>query len=128
MGLPKGLEPDQIKRLLASCDRRTRVGRRDFAILITLVRLGLRIGEVAALTLDDIDWRAGAVVIHGKGRRADGLPLPTDVGEAVVAYLRRARPENAEGRSVFMRIRAHPSPPVAPHCSDPDAARRGIVA
>jgi len=106
MGLPKGLEPDQIRRILDSCDRRTRFGCRDFAILIMLVRLGLRIGEVAAFKLDDIDWRAGEVVIHGKGKRAESLPLPTDVGEAVVDYLRRARPENAEGRNVFVRVRA----------------------
>jgi site-specific recombinase XerD len=105
-GLPKGLEPAQVRRLLASCDRRTRFGRRDFAILIMLVRLGLRIGEVAALELDDIDWRAGEIVVHGKGERAERLPLPTDVGEAVVAYLRRSRPENTECRAVFMRIRA----------------------
>lgn len=105
-GLPKGLEPAQVRSLLTSCDRRTRIGRRDFAILITLVRLGLRIGEVAALELDDIDWRAGEIVVHGKGKRAERLPLPTEVGEAVVAYLRRGRPENAEGRTVFVRVRA----------------------
>ena len=97
MGLPKGLEPNQVAGLLASCDRRTRFGRRDFAILTILVRLGLRVGEVAALKLDDIDWRAGEIVIHGKGKRVERLPLPTDVGEAVVAYLRHARPKSAEG-------------------------------
>jgi site-specific recombinase XerD len=106
MGLPKGLEPAQVQRLLGSCDRRTRLGRRNFAILITLVRLGLRIGEVAALELDNIDWRAGEIVIHGKGKCIERLPLPSDVGEAVVAYLRRGRPDNAEGRTVFVRVRA----------------------
>jgi len=106
VGLPKGLEPDQVRRLLASCDRRTRLGRRDFAILTTLVRLGLRIGEVAVLELDDIDWRAGDIVIHGKGKRVERLPLPTDVGEAMAAYLRHARPKSAEGRAVFVRVRA----------------------
>jgi site-specific recombinase XerD len=106
VGLPKGLEPAQVRRLLDSCDRRTRIGRRDFAILTLLVRLGLRIGEAAALSLDDIEWRTGEVVVHGKGKRVDRLPLPVDVGEAVAAYLRRGRPENAEGRSVFVRVRA----------------------
>jgi len=106
MGLPKGLEPDQVQRLLASCDRRTRAGRRDVAILTTLVRLALRIGEVAVLQLDDIDWRAGDIVVHGKGKRVERLPLPTDVGEAIAAYLRHARPKNAEGRAVFVRVRA----------------------
>jgi site-specific recombinase XerD len=106
MGLPKGLEPDQVRRLLASCDRRTHFGRRDFAILTLLARLGLRIGEVVALQLDDIDWRAGEVIVRGKGPCADRLPLPTDVGEALAAYLRRGRPSTAEGRSVFVRVRA----------------------
>jgi len=105
-GLPKGLEPAQVRRLLASCDRRTRKGRRDFAILTTLVRLGLRAGEVAALELDDIDWRAGEIVVHGKGNRDERLPLPTDVGEAVAIYLHRGRPACAEGRTVFVRVRA----------------------
>lgn len=105
-GLPKGLEPTQVQRLLASCDCRTRRGRRDFAILTMLVRLGLRAGEVAALELDDIDWRAGEIVVRGKGNRAERLPLPTDVGEAVAAYLRRGRPASAEGRRVFVRVKA----------------------
>jgi integrase/recombinase XerD len=105
-GLPKSLEPAQVHSLLSSCDRRTQSGRRDFAILTLLVRLGLRAGEVAALALDDIDWRAGEMVVHGKGKRADRLPLPTDVGEAIVAYLRRGRLANAEVRSVFVRINA----------------------
>src|SRR5436190_13680040 len=68
--------------------RRTRQGRRDFAILTTLVRLGLRAGEVAALELDDIVWRAGEMVVHGKGNRAERMPLPVDVGNAMAAYLR----------------------------------------
>jgi integrase/recombinase XerD len=105
-GLPKGLEPAQLRRLLASCDCRTRNGRRDFALLTMLVRFGLRAGEVATLRLDDIDWRAGEIVVHGKGNRAERLPLPTDVGEAVAAYLRRGRPASALGRTVFVRVRA----------------------
>jgi site-specific recombinase XerD len=105
-GLPKGLEPAEVRSLLASCDRRRSNGRRDFAILTTLVRLGLRGGEIAKLRLDDIDWRAGEIVVHGKGNRAERLPLPTDVCEAVAAYLRRGRPASAEGRTVFVRVKA----------------------
>jgi site-specific recombinase XerD len=70
------------------------------------VRLGLRAGEVRSLRLDDIDWRAGQLVVRGKGNRAERLPLPADVGEAVAAYLRRGRPATAEGRTVFVRVRA----------------------
>jgi len=105
-GLPKGLELAQVRGLLGSCDRRTRNGRRDFAILTTLVRLGLRAGEIASLRLEDIDWRAGEIVVHGKGNRDERLPLPADVGEAVAAYLRRARPASAQSRTVFVRVRA----------------------
>jgi len=105
-GLPRGLEAGQARRLLAGCDRRTTVGRRDFAILTLLVRLALRRGEVARLELCDIDWRAGEIVIRGKGDRQERLPLPTDVGEAVAGYLRRGRPASAEGRCVFVRVKA----------------------
>jgi site-specific recombinase XerD len=101
-GLPRWLAPQIVARLLASCDRRTGRGRRDYAILLVLARLGLRAGEVARLSLDDIDWRAGELVVHGKGRRDDRLPLPPDVGEALVAYLRRGRPRT-ETRTVFLR-------------------------
>lgn len=104
-GLPKGLEPGQVRRLLASCDRRTRVGLRDFAILTVLVRLGLRAGEIAGLQLEDIVWRAGEFVVRGKGRKAERMPLPADVGDALAAYLRRGRPASAEGRTVFVRVR-----------------------
>jgi len=103
--LPRGLEPGQVKRLLSSCDRRTAVGRRDYAIVVLLARLGLRRGEVAALRLDDIDWRRGEIAIHGKGNRRDPLPLPTDVAEALVGYLRRGRPRIA-CRAVFLRVHA----------------------
>lgn len=105
-GLPKTLEPSQLRRLLASCDRRTAMGRRDFAMLMLLARLGLRRGEVAALMLDDIDWRVGELLVHGKGDRADRLPLPVDVGEAITGYLRRGRPATTTGRAVFVRVRA----------------------
>lgn len=103
--LPQGLAPEQVRRLLTSCDRRRAVGRRDFAILMLLARLGLRAGEVAALELDDIDWRAGELIIEGKGRRQERVPLPADVGAAVAAYLRRGRPLTQD-RYLFQRARA----------------------
>lgn len=102
--LPRGLEPAAVGKLLASCDRRRLVGRRDFAILLLLARLGLRAGEVAAITLDDLDWRTGVLLVHGKGSREDELPLPTDVGEAIVSYLRR-RPR-CQCRALFLRMTA----------------------
>lgn len=102
-GLPRFLEPAQVQKLLASCDRRKPIGRRDFAILLLLVRLGIRAGEVARMKLNDIDWRSGEVVVYGKGDQQDRLPLPSDVGEAIVGYLRRDRPPTAEGRTLFVR-------------------------
>ena len=102
--LPRGLEPGAVRKLLATCDRRRLVGRRDFAILLLLSRLGLRAGEVAGLRLDDVDWRRGELLVRGKGGRHDVLPLPVDVGEAVVSYLRR-RPR-CERRDLFLRMTA----------------------
>jgi integrase/recombinase XerD len=102
--LPRGLERSAVKKLLASCDRRTLVGRRDYAILLLLSRLGLRAGEVAALELDDVDWRSGLLSVRGKGGRHDELPLPVDLGEALASYLRR-RPR-CESRAVFLRTTA----------------------
>jgi len=104
--LPKGLDPAQVAALLAGCDRSTATGCRDFAILTLLVRLGLRAGEVAALGLEDIDWRRGELVVRGKGHREDRLPLPTDVGQAIVDYLRYARPARAQDRTAFVRAQA----------------------
>lgn len=109
-GLPKGLEPDEVSRLLAAPDRRTRTGQRDFAVLMLLVRLGLRAGEVAALELGDIDWRAGELVVRGKGDRHERLPLPDDVGQALVGYLQHGRPSTAQGRRVVVRVRAPHGP------------------
>jgi integrase/recombinase XerD len=107
--LPRGLEPRVVKRLFDTCDRRRTVGRRDYAVLLLLSRLGLRAGEVAAITLDDLDWRAGELVIHnGKGRRDQRLPLPADLGAAIVSYLRR-RPQ-IEERAVFLRMLAPAGP------------------
>jgi len=107
VSLPKGLEDDQVKRVFASCDRRITVGRRDYAVLVLMVRLGLRAGEVAALTLEDIDWEAGEIVVRGKGRSTARLPLPSDVGAAIVSYLRRRRSAACcDTRSLFLRTRA----------------------
>lgn len=108
--LPRGISPAQARALLASCDRRTAVGRRDYAIILALLRLGLRRAELAAVTLDDLDWRAGELVIRGKGGRQDRLPLPADVGAAIAGYLRRGRPAGAD-RELFLRARA-PSGPI----------------
>lgn len=101
--LPKGIDQRVANALVRSCDRRRSKGRRDYAILLILLRLGLRAGEVAGLRLDDIDWRAGEIVVRGKGRHEDRLPLPTDVGEAIAAYLRRGRPMATGHREVFLR-------------------------
>lgn len=103
--LPRGISKVEARALLASCDRRSGIGRRDYAVLVTLLELGLRRGEVAALRLDDIDWRNGELVVRGKGAREDRLPLPADVGEAIAGYLRRGRPAS-DRREVFLRARA----------------------
>ena len=105
-GLPRYLHPGELGRLLNACDRRTSTGRRDLAILMLLARLGLRAGEVSSLGLDDIDWRAGELVVRGKGSRSERLPLTIDVGDVIAGYLRRGRPATAEGRSVFVRVHA----------------------
>jgi integrase/recombinase XerD len=137
--LPKGITPEKAQALLASCDRpqhapgwprndrssgaRRRLdtppaaSRRDRAILLLLLRLGLRAVEVARLQLDDVDWRRGEVMIRGKSRRDERLPLPTDVGEAIVAYLRQDRPSVA-GRSLFMNVRVPYSPMTAQAVKD----------
>jgi integrase/recombinase XerD len=103
--LPKGISAGELDRLLGSCDRERARGRRDYAILSLLARLGLRAGEVAAMMLEDLDWRRGELVVHGKARRDEALPLPADVGEAIADYLRSGRPE-AGSRSVFLRCHA----------------------
>ena len=104
VGVPRATSPDHVRAVLAGCDRASAAGRRDYAILLVLARLGLRAGEVAAITLDDVDWRSGMLLVHGKGSREDALPLPTDVGEAIVSYLRR-RPR-CECRALFLRVTA----------------------
>jgi integrase/recombinase XerD len=103
--LPKSLPPDQVERLLRCCDRRTASGQRDYAILLLLARLGLRGGEVLAMTLDDLDWERGEILVRGKGQRFERLPLPKDVGTALVHYLRQVRPM-CSTRKVFIRLKA----------------------
>jgi integrase/recombinase XerD len=103
--LPKSLPPDQVERLLTGCDRSTPAGQRDYAILLLLARLGLRGGEVVAMTLEDLDWECGEIVVRGKGKQLTRLPLPTDVGAALVDYLRYVRP-SCSTRRVFVRLSA----------------------
>jgi site-specific recombinase XerD len=102
--LPRPLEPQHVAALLAGCDRRRVGGRRDYAILKLLVRLGLRAGEVAALELGDLDWRRGEILVRGKGDRQERLPLPTDVGEALSDYLLCVRRPNPQCRRVFVSV------------------------
>lgn len=103
--IPRAIPADAVRQLLASINRRTVRGRRDYAILLLLARLGLRAGEVARLELDDLDWAAGHITVCGKRGGRAALPLPTDVGAAVARYLRRGRPRSPS-RRVFLRTHA----------------------
>jgi site-specific recombinase XerD len=103
--LPRFLPAATVERILECCDRTTSVGRRNHAILLLLARLGVRAGEVVALSLDNIDWSTGQITIRGKGGKSAQLPLPADVGAALAAYLRNDRPRSAT-RRVFLRHRA----------------------
>lgn|SRR5208283_4611684 len=104
-GLPKFLEPEQVERLLETCNRATCSGRRDYAILLLLARLGLRAGEVVHMEFDDLDWENGELMVRGKSRRQDRLPIPRDVGQALAGYLHKGRPR-CSSRRVFLRLRA----------------------
>ena len=103
--LPTFLPAAQVQRALDGCDLATPMGRRDYAILMMLAKLGLRASEVATLTLDDIDWRTGEMLVRAKGRQRARMPIPPDVGAAVVAYLRNGRPKSS-CRQLFIRILA----------------------
>lgn len=116
--LPRGISADHAQALLRACDPTTPVGRRDRAVLLVLLRLGLRGGEVARLRLEDIDWRAGCLLVRGKGRRDEQLPLPTDVGEAIADYLHNRLA--ATRREVFVTV-------VAPTAALTREAVSGIV-
>ena len=107
--IPKVISPAQVNSLIASCDRATPTGTRDAAVLLLVARLGLRSVEVVGLSFDDIDWRAGEIIVRGKTRREDRLPLPHEVGEALASYLRSGRPTSSS-RRVFLSAKA----PIAP--------------
>lgn len=103
--LPTYLSAAQVQNVLDGCDRTTALGRRDYAILMMLGKLGLRANEVATLTLDDIDWRSGETLVRAKGRQRARMPMPADVGSAVAAYLRDGRPRSS-CRQLFLRTLA----------------------
>ena len=103
--VPKFLPAEQIQRVLSSCDRNTAIGKRNYAILLLLARLGLRAGEVVALTLEDLDWEAGLITVRAKGKRVTQMPLPVEAGAAVADYLCQARP-HCSCRRVFIRDKA----------------------
>ena len=99
--LPRYITAEEVIRVLGSCDRHTATGRRDYALLLLLARLGLRAGEIVAMQLDDIDWRSGEILVRGKGLLYDRMPLPVDVGQALAVYLRHDRP-SSKTRRVFV--------------------------
>lgn len=101
-GLPEHLSPDQVQQVLERCDRHSSIGRRDYAVLLLLARLGLRANEIATLMLDDIDWCSGHLTVRGKGRRHASLPLLSEVGTALADYLEHGRP-HTDNRRVFVR-------------------------
>jgi integrase/recombinase XerD len=101
--LPGSLSPEQVREMLDTCERDTVAGQRDYAILLLAARCGLRAGEMAALRLEDFDWRAGELTIRGKGGQLDRLPITPDVGEAVSTYLRDGRPRSPS-QHVFLRL------------------------
>ena len=103
--VPKYVTPEEVERVLKACNRNTAIGRRDYAVLLLVARLGLRAGEVVALQFEDINWRAGEILVRGKGMRHERLPLPADVGEALASYLRQDRPP-CQTRRVFVCTRA----------------------
>lgn len=107
--VPPRLSPVEVTALLDSCDRATPTGKRDFAVLLLLARLGLRAAEVTGLALEDLDWRRAEVAVHGKAGRSDRMPLPTDVGEALATYINEARPRSG-WRNVFLSAVAPPRP------------------
>jgi site-specific recombinase XerD len=122
--IPKTITAARIEELIASCDTASAAGRRDRAVMLLVARLGLRSVEVVNLELDDIDWRSGEIVVRGKARREDRMPLPFEVGEAISAYLVSGRPASAS-RRVFLTAKApiEPMPPARVN----DICRRACV-
>ena len=100
--LPDHLSPDQVQQVLDRCDRSTMIGKRDYAVLLLLSRLGFRANEVALLRLDDIDWHSGRITVQGKGRRQASVPLLVQVGSALAEYLEHGRPMS-DSRRVFLK-------------------------
>lgn len=122
--LPRALGSGDVERLLATCDRSRRAGRRDNAIITVLARTGIRAGELVALRLDDVDWRSGQLTIRGKGNRREQLPLPADVGTAMSDYLRHGRP-TTDSRVLF--VSAYPPTRAMTGCSVGQVVRTAAV-
>lgn len=100
--VPRAISPADVQSILLQCPRNTAVGQRDYAILLLLARLGLRSGEIVALTLENIDWVASSIVVAGKMGKSTVLPLPEDVGEAISIYLLQGRPR-VQDSALFLR-------------------------
>ncbi len=124
MTIPKTITAARIEELIASCDTASATGRRDRAVMLLVARLGLRSVEVVNMELDDIDWRCGEIVVRGKARRDDRMPLPFEVGAAITAYLVSGRPASVS-RRVFLTAKApiEPMPPARVN----DICRRACV-
>jgi len=105
--LPGFMSQGEVQRVLDGCDQGATTGRRDYAILMLLARLGLRASEVAALSLDDFDWRAGQFTVRGKGRKTATMPLPPDVGAAIAGYLKQGRPRSESRRLFLLAVAPH---------------------
>lgn len=123
--LPRYLPPEDVERLIASCDDSLPVGLRDRAILLLLARLGLRAGDIVALRLQDIDWKNAWIRVCGKGRQQTRLPLSQEVGRAIVAYLQKGRPP-ADTDVLFLRTRA-PFRALRSHCAVSVLVDRAIL-
>lgn len=121
--LPTFISPDDVDQILDACDPSTPAGNQDRAMLLLMARIGLRAGDVAALRLEDIDWEAATVTVFGKGRRRSRLPLPQDVGDAILHWLRNGRP-NSTDEHVFLRLRA----PIGPYCDGQAVSARAAKA
>lgn len=129
--LPHYLSPDDVERVIKTCDTSTPSGIRGRAILLLLARLGLRAGDVIKMRLADINWKRGTVMVSGKGRRQVEMPLSKEVGDAIVAYIRHARPTHSSSGLLFLSTRA-PVHELRSHSSMPiivsDAMRKTGVA
>jgi integrase/recombinase XerD len=113
--LPRYLQPEEVERVIASCDPATAVGRRDHTILLLLARLGLRAGDIVKLRLNDLDWNEAGIRVTGKGRWQTLLPLTQEIGEAIVTYITDGRPQT-DADTLFVRSRA-PFRALASHCA-----------